>query len=97
MGNCKVKVALTVHGSKDVADLRRSACTNYKVGACTFIYVDTVVAVVSHRKPYEARRPDFVGCTTVRTVFKSTIDRLADRSFIIPICEVFRELKHVPA
>ena len=53
--------------------------------------------MVSNRQTYETGRPGFVGGAAVGAVFKSTIDCLADWSFLIPICEVFSEMKFFPA
>lgn len=93
----KIERGLTVHGCQDVADLRSGPCINWKDGTGAFIDVETIVAMVSNRQPYETCRPDFIGCTAVSAVFRSTIDCLADRSIFIPIREVFSEVKRLPA
>ncbi len=88
---------LTVHGTQDVAHFRSSACTDLKVGTCAWVYVDTIVAMVSHREAYEAGRPDFIECAAVGAVLGSAIDCLADGPIFIPIREVFSEMKLFPA
>lgn len=93
----KHKGGLTIHGAQDVAHLRSSAGTDLKVGTCAFIYVDTVVAMVSHREAYEAGRPNFIERAASGTIFGSTIHCCADRSIFVPICEVFSKVKLFPA
>lgn len=91
------EAGLTVHGSQDVAHFRRCACTDFKVGTCPFIYVDTVVAMVPHCEAYETGRPDFIKGAAVGTVFGSTVDCCAYGSVIIPFCKIVREMKLIPA
>lgn len=88
---------LTVHGSQNIAYFRSSACTNLEVGTGTFVDVDAIVAMISHCEAYKAGRPDLVKCAAGSTVFKRTIDCGADRSVLIPFCEIFSKVKLFPA
>lgn len=93
----KPKGGLTVHGSQDVAHFRSSTRTDFKIGTCAFVYVDTIVAMIPHREAYETCRPDLVECAAVGAIFKSAVDYRADRSLLIPLCEVLSEMKPFPA
>ena len=88
----KHKGGLTIHGAQDVAHLRRSACANLKVGAYAFVDIDTVVAMVSHREPYEAGRPNFIERAASGTIFGSAINCRAERSVFVPVREVFSKV-----
>lgn len=93
----RLERGLTVHGPEKVTHFRSSACPNLEVGTCAFIYVDTIVTMVSNREAYETGRPDFIGCAAVGAVLQSAIDRRADRSVLIPLREIFGEMELFPA